>query len=162
MCRTTNNQHTPTNRLTDTGGIQRTPRGSPSMQRLRLASASIMQDRDGDNRVVAASLLGRSPQPLGEFSDTFSRLVSLYEEREGPTPRSMGGQAVANFGAKAYFKLCRSRGTSIRRSFPTHQRAESVYGSPASSFDRRTVSQCRRQARWAYNRAVFGSEKVKG
>lgn len=102
MCRTTNNQHTPTNRLTDTGGIQRTPRGSPSMQRLRLASASIMQDRDGDNRVVAASLLGRSPQPLGEFSDTFSRLVSLYEEREGPTPRSMGGQAVANFGAKAY------------------------------------------------------------
>ena len=30
VCRTTNNQHTPTNRLTDTEGTQRTPRGSPS------------------------------------------------------------------------------------------------------------------------------------
>ncbi len=31
VCRTANNQHTPTNRLTDTKGTQRTPRGSPSM-----------------------------------------------------------------------------------------------------------------------------------
>ncbi len=33
VCRTANNQHTPTNRLTDTKGTQRKPRGSPSMQR---------------------------------------------------------------------------------------------------------------------------------
>jgi len=33
VCRTTNNQHTPTNRLTDTEGTQRTSRRSPSMQR---------------------------------------------------------------------------------------------------------------------------------